>query len=471
MVHAFSYKLILLTNTLIVSAVLFAPSLAAAFFSDTETSDAQRFKASELLFEGSFDNQEFYMGPGLATEHTFTLPIEFSSSSVANKYDISVSSASGDEVFCDALALTTSLSGSDSSGYFESFASSPYSEAGEVLMTLSYDDSERAIAHNDSCTAEIVVEAWQENMSKATAGYRDRKTFTLTVIAHMVVLNEVLARPNTTDTQVPNVEFIELYNNSDFPVDVLGWNITELTAGGLPTNHLIANINTAPASALIAYDGSLSTVVPAHGHLALKYRGSSSYLNDTGDTITLIDTTTGVAVDVYRYEVALVGKSDARIPDGVGAWIDPIPTPDEENILAEELPLVATSTATSSIFTELSAEQEIASSTSTSADEVATSTASSTPTEPVVEEVVVPLEEDVSEVPEELVLEVVSEPVIGEEEVETLADEPEPVPEPEPLPLSDTNSAESALLDPEPVVKNSEEEVVIEEVVETPPET
>jgi hypothetical protein len=455
-------RLALILSTLFMCvSVLFLPQFSLAFFSDTETSASQRFGAAELLFSEDYDDQELQVGPGLATSHEFVLPVSFTTSSVSNKYDVSVTFATGHVELCDALALQTTLGAESSTGYFESFASAPYSEVGEVVMSVLYDDTKRAIPHNATCTAEVAVEAWQEGMSKATAGYRDKKTFSITITAQMVVLNEVLARPNTIDTQVPNVEFIELYNNSDFPLDVLGFNITELTAGGVVTNHFIANIATAPASALIAYNGSLSTIVPAHGHLALKYRGSSSYLNDSGDTIALIDTGTNEVIDLYSYGAAVIGKSDARIPDGVGAWIDPIPTPNQENIAEEYVEVVQTATTTVFADLEVSEEQEISTSTDTVEEEVEVveDEAASTTAEEVEEE-------------EEIMDPVAEEEVVEEEETAPADTEEVDGPVAPVLPFSDTNDAENALLDPEPAAKTSEEEIeVVDAVVETPPVT
>lgn len=462
-------SLLLLT---LVCFVLLLPRFTYAFFTDTEESEGQRFIGAELLFDNEFDNQELFVGPGLTLEHEFTLPVSFSSSSVTNLYDIRVASTTGNAEFCEALALETALAGNYTVGHLENFSSSAYDSPGEVTMTVVYDENERAIPHNATCVAEVVVEAWQDNMTKETAGYRDSKRFTISVTAHMVVLNEVLPRPNTTDTTVPNVEFIELYNNSDFPIDVLGFNITELTSGGLPTNHFVANIAAAPASAMVAYDGSLSTIVPAHGYLALKYRGSASYLNDTGDTITLIDTNTGAAIDSYHYTTTIVGKSDARIPDGVGAWIDPVPTPDSENIAEEPVLVVATTTATTSIFAEL-AVQEISTTTKVAATStVASSTEEVMPTE---EEIIVV--EDVATTSEELVTEP-TEPVVEENEVsepeivESIEEPQAEVEEPltETLPLTEANTVpEEAILNPEPAVRAVEEEVEEPEEPEVTP--
>jgi len=461
-------------NRIVTSLLLFSvcflallPQVTQAFFSDTEESAGQRFAAAELLFDTTFDNQEFYVGPGLAVAHEFILPVSFSASSVKNKYDIRVVSTSGHDTFCGALALEAVLGSESSSGYFTDFSSAEFDSAGLVSVSVFYNESVRAIPHNATCTAEVVVEAWQENMQKATAGYRDSEQFSITVTAHMVVLNEVLARPNTVDMNTPNVEFIELYNNSDFPIDVLGFNITELTAAGIPTNHFIANMSTAPSSALVAYDGSFSTIVPAHGHLALKYRGSASYLNDNGDTITLIDTTTGAAIDSYRYTSALIGKSDARIPDGTGTWIDPVPTPDAPNTLDE---LLVETPATTSLFIDL---LEIEHSSSTVVDtEVASGTEEALVIEvPVAAEEVTPsapsLVEGEAESEEEPLLKPEIEEGIAlfvEEKVDEISSIP--------LPLTDSNSApEEALLNPEPAVRTTEDEETSDESEITPTET
>lgn len=433
-------------------SVLF-PLSASAFFSDSEEAQEQVFTASELLFETAFDNQEVYVGPGLVTESTFSLPVAFTTPSIQNKYSFTVLETSGDPAFCEALALVTSVEGNETVGAFDSFVSEEYETSGEVTMTVHYDDTRRDIEHNARCTAEIEVVTWQYNMSKETAGYRDTKNFSVTAIAHMVVLNEVLPRPNTTDTQVPNVEFIELYNNSDFDIDVLGWNITELTSGGLPTNHLVANIAAAPASALVAYNGSYTTTVPAHGHLALRYRGSSSYLNDTGDRITFIGSD-GIAIDSYAFGAAVIGKSDARIPDGVGAWVDPIPTPNDTNIAEGDVvilePLAATTTPT--IFEEIMGQEAIS-----TTDIVASTTEPVPPEEEVAvapEETEVPQEEEMIVVPEE----VIAEEVVVEEVLEEAVTEEE-VPD---LPLSDTKDAKE-VIQPEPMAKTTEEEIEVEE--------
>jgi hypothetical protein len=181
-------------------------------------------------------------------------------------------------------------------------------------------------AHGDKCDVTLTVEGWQENMTKATAGYRDAYSVTIPVVAQMVVLNEVLAKPTPGED-----EFIELFNHSAYPVDVAGFNITEKTAGGATIDHIIRSVSLGSTD-MVAYDGSGSTVIPAHGYLALRYSGNTSYLNDGGDTITLLDTD-NITLDAYTFGEAVANKSDARIPDGSGPWIDPVPTPNEPNAI------------------------------------------------------------------------------------------------------------------------------------------
>jgi hypothetical protein len=83
---------------------------------------------------------------------------------------------------------------------------------------------------------------------------------------------------------------------------------------------------------MVAYDGSLATTIAGDGFLALRFNGLSQYFNNSGDTIRLVDAT-GTVLDSYTYSSSVAGKSDARIPDGIGAWVDPIPTPNAANVL------------------------------------------------------------------------------------------------------------------------------------------
>ncbi len=363
-----------LAVVLIISLVV--PLTITAYFSDAETAKKQQFVAGELQFAELPDlAEDVYLGVGLRESATFTLPTAVSSSSIPAKLDITAT-ATGDDLFCAALMLHAEGYIGTVTGQAASFASPTLKPNGDWDLTLTYVNEAVTFTHGDTCLVSIVVTAWQETMTKETAGYYDSYTYQIPVTAHLVVLNEVLAKPESGER-----EFIELFNNSDLPIDVLDFNITERSGSGATINHKITNTPIS-AGALIAYDNSLSTIVPPRGFLALRYN-SGSYLNDSADELQLIDTS-GTVVDRYSYTNAVLGKSDARIPDGVGAWVDPIPTPNAANVL--EAPLVTVELEEIAALAELTVPVDVV-----TENEVATDTAT------VTEEILTP--EEVVEIP------------------------------------------------------------------------
>lgn len=186
-----------------------------------------------------------------------------------------------------------------------------------------------------------------------------------------IVLNEFLPNPDNSANGLnfgndasnqPLGEWIELYNKGTLPVDVFGWFMTD-ASGGLGNTHAVitgTNTNTG------------GTIIPAGGWLVVFMNKPS--LNNTGDEIylytstssgtTLVDSTSydnpsdaceldptpgdenststptgtpgnGPNADCSDNQVS-PNKSYARIPDGTGPWVDPIPTPGYENIYFEE---------------------------------------------------------------------------------------------------------------------------------------
>lgn len=370
--------------------VLVVPITIIAFYSDIERLDNQTFTATQLHWASlPKSGTKQYFSPTFNTEHIFTLPTAFTTSSTKALYDISTA-VSGDLDFCSTLQLSAEgYLGSISAGasYFET---GPLTSGTSWQVKLIYDALESNFAHGAECDVVITVEGWQKNMTKVSAGYRDTYVVTIPVVAQMVVLNEVLAKPTPGGD-----EFIELYNHSAYPVDVAGFNITEKTAGGVTNNHIIRSISLGSTD-LVAYDSSGNTVIPAHGFLALRYSGNTSYLNDTGDTITLLDTD-NITLDNYTFGPAVVNKSDARIPDGTGPWIDPTPTPNEPNTITlveiAEIPTVDAS------LTELEDVILIVNELASGTDPIITPVDESLPGEEEIEEVV---DEEVAEEAEDI---------------------------------------------------------------------
>ncbi len=181
-----------------------------------------------------------------------------------------------------------------------------------------------------------------------------------------IVLNEFLPNPDgiaygfdfgNDASNMPQGEWIELFNNGDQAVDVLGWYMTDASGGVGNTHAVITAGNTQPAT----------TIIPPGGWLVVYLNKPS--LNNTTDEIYLYTSTSSgsVLIDQVAYDQsafcfleptptdensttspsgtpgngnsadcnqALVppNKSYARIPDGTGAWVDPIPTPGTPNI-------------------------------------------------------------------------------------------------------------------------------------------
>ncbi|HPO06283.1 MAG TPA: lamin tail domain-containing protein, partial [Candidatus Gracilibacteria bacterium] len=140
-------------------------------------------------------------------------------------------------------------------------------------------------------------------------------------------------------------EWIELYNNSAYNIDLAGFYFQN--ASGTKKYISSANILTG------------NTVINSQDWLVVYMNGE--FMNNGGDTIGFYDLW-GNQIDGYSYDLsnacnllptpdatnstAISGdcttvpanKSFARIPDGTGAWVDPIPTPGTANVL-EVLPV------------------------------------------------------------------------------------------------------------------------------------
>ncbi|MCH7604784.1 lamin tail domain-containing protein [Patescibacteria group bacterium] len=168
-----------------------------------------------------------------------------------------------------------------------------------------------------------------------------------------VVLNEIMPNPEGDDSQ-PGLdgEWIELYNLEDYPVDLKGWYL-ELASD--PENMLvITGVDTHTSGTIIGKNGS--------GSEWLVVFVEETILNNVGDTISLYDLSNKLQ-DSHTYSafaddadedtnesggesneetlgietLGNEGKSTARIPDGTGEWIDPVPTPGGPNKLEEDV--------------------------------------------------------------------------------------------------------------------------------------
>jgi len=174
-----------------------------------------------------------------------------------------------------------------------------------------------------------------------------------------IILNEFLPNPYDDDkAEMPDGEWVELFNNSDIDIDVGGWYLYD-SYDEHPLEITLENSDNNSDPTDIG-----ETVVPSYGWLVVYVNEAyDDWLNNTGeDMIRLYDgpIETGNLISYYNYngadfdsltptpaeinidDSAGVGgssipenKSFARIPDGIGAWVDPDPTPGAPNILED----------------------------------------------------------------------------------------------------------------------------------------
>lgn len=155
-----------------------------------------------------------------------------------------------------------------------------------------------------------------------------------------IVINEFVPNPTgADDASMPGGEWVELYNNGSSGVDVNGWILYDSN----DTHELFISTGNSDNNNNTADSGE--TIVPAGGFLVVYRNADSDFaLNNTGgDSVRLYTNTIsggGVLIDSYSYTLDPVpdNKSFARIPDGTGNFVDPIPTPGYANRLSYDEP-------------------------------------------------------------------------------------------------------------------------------------
>jgi len=108
-----------------------------------------------------------------------------------------------------------------------------------------------------------------------------------------IIINEVYPKPSTNS----NEEFIELYNPETTAISLTGWQLDDQSPGG-----------SAP------YTMDDDCVIPAQGYLSLSKNITHISLNDTGDSVRLVQPN-GTVISQVIYGATLTGQSYARIDD------------------------------------------------------------------------------------------------------------------------------------------------------------
>ncbi|MEK7116710.1 MAG: lamin tail domain-containing protein [Patescibacteria group bacterium] len=414
---------------LIIGILTFNVYSTNAYFNDIENSIGNNFSAGILDINISGRNISGIVNSGNATTTTITL----SKSNPANlnyQYFASSTILDTDQTACDYIAISASSSPQIISSPLKNFISFASAPIGPVQwdFTFTATDSIPSADLGKICNFKISYIAWQTNLPNSLQGFSDVAeidgsiqigTAPTVPIVPDVVLNEFLPNPIGNDSaDAPDGEWVELYNNSSTnSFDLSSWYIRDASATG-KVDILLNN----------TYDFSIhasSTIIAPKGWLVVYM--NKEFLNNSGtETITLFNSS-GVQQDFYSYASSGVpiNKSFARIPDGTGAWVDPIPTPGGPNKAEEilggsssevalDILVVETSTSTEPIAT--STENIIGDLVATTTPEIIAETASITPE--IAEPVIIPPEpEIISEVVDEPIPEsIIETPVIIEPE-------------------------------------------------------
>ena len=324
--------------TPIILLVLFALLISgigetAAYYSDTETSNNNTFIGALLDFfltENEFDS---FIGKEALGEYSVASVIIQTPGSLDIQYTVTAEKTSGDDDFCDGLLLEITKNGIEvHDADMFSFSEATSTIFGTWEFEYDLPSSVTTVGHGDECNFDFVYSGWRADSTPEASGFDDEERLSFSLTAKMIVMNELLPNPTGSDSQSGLLgEWVELYNNGDTDIDIDGWSISELAdPSGTATENFYTIVASAPSVGEVrTFSGS--TVVPTGGFLVILFEAQR--LNNDGDTVTLYDSSLS-QMDQHRYVAgeAPEGKSIARIPDGIGIWVDPIPTPGFKNI-------------------------------------------------------------------------------------------------------------------------------------------
>lgn len=300
------------------------PAATYAFYNDTEVSSENRFKADILDFDlswGDWDDADtaadLEEGESVSRVLSITPDVD---QQLGFSYDLLAQNLVG--AGCADLAVSVS----DDSGQIYNGLLSALAVTGVIFgddtdeLTFAYSVSDTA-SNFGQCNFDVLVQGYMPDFSYGVAFYdQEGISDTITTAEALgVVLNEVLADPGDINFGPPG-EWVELFNNGDTAIDVHGWQLSEISGS---TERFYTITGTQTGSDMVrTYSGS--TLIFPNSWLVVLM--GTNRLNNDGDTVSLYDAGTNLQ-DSYTYQQAKEGMSDARIPDGVGPWIDPIPSP------------------------------------------------------------------------------------------------------------------------------------------------
>jgi len=348
------------------------------YYNDEESSTGNTFKGGMLDIVLSNTEFDGVISNSLGDQSQFETNVSLVDGSLPTQYDIEYEQTGGDDSMCDALALNATSGTLSYDGALSAFSIGTTNDFGLWSFIITVLSGESVTA-GETCEFDLVYKAWIDGVSSFDAsGYYDEERFHISIeaaeVETPVVINEFLPNPDgilCTDgsddcaegdsnfifdfgadsDDMPQGEWVELYNLTGSPIDLTDWYVQDASGGVGNTD--ITNLNSIPAT----------LVIPAHGFLVV-YMNKRVW-NNTGDTVKLFnannvlqdsyaytsdydycyltptpggtndETPSGAGIDCTPGATIPKNKSYARMPDGTGAFVDPVPTPGVRNSLDE----------------------------------------------------------------------------------------------------------------------------------------
>ncbi|MDD5152493.1 MAG: TasA family protein [Candidatus Pacebacteria bacterium] len=299
-----------------------------AYYSDTESSVGNTLTAGTLTL-GMDSTTAFNSDLLYPTDSTSTSINISNTGSLGSQYIAKTTLSGANVSACDYVTMTATSPTSTYTGLIKDFTSTATSTTNTAWnFGFTVAPSTPPSVWGKTCFFKWTYTAWQGDLPNSSTGFSSVKEKLGSIrIGKAVVLNEVLPNPTgLDDAPMPGGEWVELYNNSNVSFDLNGWYIYDSTdVGEVPVDN--------------AHTGS-GTTIASHGFLVVYRNGDGDFiLNNDADSIRLFTNRIslgGVLVDSYSWTTEKPeGFSYARIPDGVGAWVDPIPTPGTSNKVEE----------------------------------------------------------------------------------------------------------------------------------------
>lgn len=243
-----------------------------------------------------------------ASGKTFTLPADDSTISAGGYRAFPFSQT---KIYLNNDSDTVTLwrpdaSSADTTTYEKAAKGSAWARIGSTQHTWEWTATSTPDAANKgSATAPPPANEEQERTPSNQTPTNPTPTPPPTESSDAVIINELLPNPSGSET---TDEWIELTNTGDTSINLTGWQLTDQTR----------------------YFTIADTRIPAHGYVVFESGETRINLNNTGDTVYLVDAA-GAIMNGTTYEAAAEEMSWANSTTS-WAWTS-TPTPGKQNVL------------------------------------------------------------------------------------------------------------------------------------------